>query len=232
MIQLPIDLPYRTALGRADFLASACNEAALGWIERWPAWPAAGLVVYGPQGCGKTHLGHLWCERSGGVLIKCSERALTDAISSVPGVAPGLALDDVDEAPDVPFLHLYNRCVEHGVRLLILMRPAPASAPIVLADLASRLRALPAVEIAAPDDALIGAVLIKHFADRQMRVSPEVIRYLVRRMERSFAGAAFLAEQLDRLALSRGGPVTVPLARQLFDEIAAQSSMPSDLGVT
>src|SRR5258708_14721781 len=170
MIQLPMDLPYRTALGGADFLASACNEAALGWIERWPGWPPAGLVVYGPQGCGKTHLGHLWCERFGGTLIKCSERALTDAISSVPAVVPGLALDDVDEAPDVPFLHLYNRCLEHRVRLLILMPPAPASAPIVLADLASRLRALPAVEIAAPDDALLGAVLTKHFADRQMRV--------------------------------------------------------------
>src|SRR5260221_201294 len=215
MIGLRRELPYGTELGRGDFLASACNEAALVWIEGWPAWLAAGLVVYGPQGCGKTHLGHLWCERSGGTLIKCSERALTDAISSVPGVAPGLALDDVDEAPDVPFLHLYNRCVEHGVRLLILMRPAPASAPIGLADLASSLRALPAVGIAAPDDALLGAVLIKHFADRQMRVAPEVIQYLVRRMERSFAGAALLAERLDRLALSRGGPATVPLARKL-----------------
>src|SRR5258708_28200406 len=170
MIQLRMDLLCRAALGRADFLASACNEAALGWIERWPAWPAAGLVLYGPRGCGKTHLGHLLCERSGGTLIKGGEPALTDAISSVPGVAPGLALDDVDEAPEVPFLHLYNRCVEHGVSLLILMRPAPASAPIGLAHLTSRLRALPTVEIAAPDDALLGAVLTKHFADRQMRV--------------------------------------------------------------
>src|SRR5258708_37771810 len=108
MIQLPMDLPYRTALGGADFLASACNEAALGWIERWPAWPPAGLVVYGPQGCGKTHLGHLWCERSGGTLIRCSERALTDAIPSVPGVAGGVAPHDAGAGAGLSFLPSSN----------------------------------------------------------------------------------------------------------------------------
>jgi hypothetical protein len=58
-----------------------------------------------------------------------------------------------------------------------------------------------------------------------------VIRYVVRRMERSFAAAALLADRLDWLAMSRGGPVTVPLARQVLDEFAAQSAIPSDLGV-
>src|SRR6185437_9841646 len=93
---------------------------------------------------------------------------------------------------------------------------APSAWPIALPDLASRLRALPAAGIAAPDDVLLAAVLIKHFADRQLRVEPGVIRYLIRRMERSFAAAAGLAGRLDRLALSEGGAVTVPLARRLL----------------
>ncbi len=50
MTQLAIDLPHRPALGRADFLVSDCNAAALQWIERWPEWPSAALVLYGPAG--------------------------------------------------------------------------------------------------------------------------------------------------------------------------------------
>ena len=69
-------------------------------------------------------------------------------------------------------------------------------------------------DILPPDEELLGAVLVKHFADRQLRVEPGVITFLLRRMERSFAAAAGIAERLDRLALSRGGPITVRLARQ------------------
>ena len=75
----------------------------------------------------------------------------------------------------------------------ISARRPPARWPIALPDLASRLRAAPAAAIGPPDDALLAAVLVKHFADRQVRVAPGVIGFAVRRMERSFAAAAALA---------------------------------------
>jgi len=78
MTQLAIDLPHRPALGRADFLVSDCNAAALGWIERWPDWPAPALVLHGPAGSGKSHLAELWRERSGGVLIAGDGLAQSD----------------------------------------------------------------------------------------------------------------------------------------------------------
>src|SRR5439155_27250911 len=69
MTQLAIDLPHRPALGRADFLVSDCNTAALGWIERWPQWPAPALVLHGPAGSSKIYLAARWRERSGRVSI-------------------------------------------------------------------------------------------------------------------------------------------------------------------
>jgi chromosomal replication initiation ATPase DnaA len=69
MRQLTLTLPHNTALGRADFLASACNAAALGWIERWPRWPGPALVLHGPAGSGKSHLAELWRGRSGAALV-------------------------------------------------------------------------------------------------------------------------------------------------------------------
>ena len=216
MRQLPLALPHDTALGRADFLVSSGNEAALGWIERWPHWPAFALVLHGPAGSGKSHLAALWQARSGAALIA------GDALGKLdPGelaAAPGVAIDDAEAAPERALLHLYNCCRDGGSGLLVVARRPPAAWPIVLPDLGSRLRALPAVAIGAPDDALLAAVLVKHFADRQLQPPPEIIGFLVRRMERSFAAAAALVDRVDRLSLGAKRPITLPLARRALAE--------------
>ena len=115
---------------------------------------------------------------------------------------PAVAVDDAERAAEPALLHLFNCCRESGAGLLIVAREAPAIWGIALPDLASRLRAADTVGIGVPDDSLLAAVLVKHFADRQLRVAPELVGYLVPRMERSFAAAAALAERLDRLALT------------------------------
>ncbi len=213
-LNLPVAPPR---YGRADFLASDSNRAALDLIERWPRWPGRALVLHGPPGCGKTHLVHLWCGQAGANLI---------AGSAVGGAEPWnlagpVAVDDADCAAEEPLLHLYNGCLERGADLLLTMRAPPAATPLALADLASRLRALPMAGVAPPDDTLLAAVLLKHFADRQLGIAPDVVAYLVPRMERSFAAAAALAARLDRMALSARKPVSVKLARALLAELAA-----------
>jgi len=218
MTQLAIDLPHRPARGRADFLVSECNAAALHWIERWPQWPQRALVLHGPAGSGKSHLAELWRERSGGVLIAGEGLSKSD-----PNELAGhraVALDDAMRAPERALLHLYNCVVEAGASLLVVAREAPATWPIALPDLASRLRAAPSVAIAPPDDRLLAAVLVKLFADRQVRVAPGVIGFLLRRMERSFAAAGALAEGLDRRALGAGRPIGIALARRVLAEAA------------
>lgn len=229
MRQLAFDLPHRPAFGRADFLLSACNAAALDWIERWPRWSAHALVLHGPPGSGKSHLAALWRERTGGVLV--SGEALRERDPGRLAAAP-VVVDDAERAPERALLHLYNYGGEAGAGLLIVAREAPAAWPIALPDLASRLRATPSVAIGPPDDALLGAVLVKHFADRQIRVMPGTVGYLVPRMERSFAAAAALADRLDRLALDAGRPIGLALARRALAEMATQSGSPSDFGVT
>jgi chromosomal replication initiation ATPase DnaA len=127
-----------------------------------------------------------------------------------------VAIDNADRASERALLHLYNSCLERQGSLLITARQPAGLWKIVLGDLRSRLRAIPAVAIEAPDDALLGAVLVKHFADRQVPVAPGLIVYLLRRIGRSFADAATVAAHLDAAALSSGGPITIPLARRVL----------------
>ncbi len=216
-IQLPLELPHRPAFGREDFLVAAPNRAAVAWIDRWPDWPSPALAIFGPAGCGKTHLAHVWGGRAGAAVL---DPALAAEPPRLLGHARAAVLDlgaaDLAEEAVLPLLHVYNLLAEAGGHLLLLARTPPAEWPIGLADLRSRLAAAPAVAVAAPDDELLAAVLVKLFADRQLRVGVEVVEYLVARMERSFAAARALVEALDRAALARRHRVTVPLAREVL----------------
>ena len=233
MIQLALDLPRRTAFGRSDFMVSQSNIAAVERIDRWPDWPSAVLVLSGPHGCGKTHLAYLWRERASAVII--AGETLTEAmLPHLLDVTPRqVAIDDADRASERALLHLYNFCIEHHCGLLITAHASPGSWRVTLGDLRSRLLAAPTVEIGAPDDVLLGAVLVKHFADRQLRVAPDLIAYLLNRIERSFAAAEHIVARLDGAALSNGGPVTIPLARKVLEEDAGQPFSPrSESAVT
>ena len=154
MRQLAIDLPYRPAFGRADFLVSACNARRFGWIERWPDWPTRALVLYGPPRSGKSHLAHLWRERSGGVLVAGDGLAQAEP-NELATAAPSRSTRP-RARPSGACCTCTIAAVEAGAGLLLAAREAPASWKLALPDLASRLRAMPAVAIAPPDEALLG----------------------------------------------------------------------------
>jgi chromosomal replication initiation ATPase DnaA len=228
MTQLTFQLAGGAAFGRSDFFVSGSNAAALAWLDRWPDWPASALVLHGPRGSGKTHLVHLWCARASASFVPgdgLDDAALQRLLCRGDRL---IAVDDADKAGEAALLHLFNACREGGGSLLLAARLSLASWRVRLPDLDSRLRAVPSAGIGLPDDALLAAVLTKHFADRQVRVAPEVIAYLVGRMERSLAAAGEVASALDQIALSGGGAITVPLARRLLAKRLDQPQPPDN----
>ncbi len=214
--QIPLELGHRPALKREDFLVAPSNAAAVAWLDRWPEWPQRALVIHGPEGAGKSHLAEAWRERSGALRLEA------DALAgqALPALAEhALVIEDLDRGVDETALfHLYNMMAEAGRFLLLTARVAPVRWPLRLPDLRSRLLAAPAVALQLPDEALIGAVLVKTFADRQIRVSEEVILYLLSRMERSFAAVQEIVAALDRVALAERRAITIPLVRQLLHD--------------
>lgn len=227
--QLVLDLGYRQALGAEDFLLGQSNQAAVALVDQWPDWPGPAALVVGPAHSGKTHLAHVWQHRSGARFVRGSD--ISEASIGEFLDAHSLVIEDIDRgiASEELLFNLLNLAREHRASLLLTSRLPAGDLAITLPDLRSRLRAAVMVEIAAPDDGLLAAVLVKHFADRQLAVEPQVIAWLVANMERTMAAAALVVGEVDRLALATRRKVTRALAGEVIKRLADDGALP-DLG--
>ena len=219
--QLVLDLPVRGATGRADFFVSEANAAALDALDAWPRWPGGKHVLIGPEGSGKTHLAHVWADAAGARVCRAADLAE----QAVPALAEHgrVAVEDVPEADPAAhraLLHLHNLLAARGGALLMTGRGAPSLWGVTPPDLASRIEAAGVARLEPPDDALLAALLVKLFTDRQVQAPPALVAWLLPRMERSFAAAQRLVAGIDALALAEGRPVSRALAARVLERAA------------
>ena len=218
--QIPFDLGHRAALAREDFLIAPSNEDAVAWIDLWPDWPAPALILYGPPASGKSHLASVWGEKAGAACVR--PLSLNDnSVRDIAGAARHVILEDADALignaeGEKGLFHLYNLFKEERRSMLVTLTEPPVRRTFAVPDLASRLRAAPCVAIREPDDVLLGAILVKLFNDRQLRVSQDVIAYIVTHMERSFVEARRIVEDADTKAMAEKRAVSVPLLKEIL----------------
>jgi chromosomal replication initiation ATPase DnaA len=214
--QLALALPHAESLTRDNFLEGPANQAALALIERWPDWPNRIMWLAGEEGSGKSHLASIWAERSGARVISAhalSPASVPNALATGALVVEDLKAGGFDERA---LFHLMNLAREDAAFVLIAARAPPSAFEIELRDLRSRLRAVPVVSLAPPDDLLFRALIVKFCADRQMAVDESLVGYLASRLERSYAAVRQAVELLDSEALRLGRPVTRALAAELL----------------
>lgn len=228
--QLAFDLPHREARGRGDFFVSDSNAAALAAIERWRDWPGSKLVLTGPAGAGKSHLAQVWADLAGAENVDA--KALGE-IDPPAYAGRNLALEDADRIAGDPRLeeaafHLHNLVLAEGGHLLVTAAAPPARWGLGLPDLESRMEGATMVAIEPPDEALLSAMLVKLFTDRQIDVTPQLIAYLVARIDRSFASAGEIVARLDAAGLETGRRVSRDLARSVLRAKPSGSGTPRD----
>ena len=209
----------RLSLGREgppsldDFARGPSNAEALAAVEAWPAWRDGCLALVGPKGAGKSHLARAWAEAAGALVL---DPETPDVIAAA---GRPVLLEDADRGVSTEGLfHLINLAARPGGGLLLTARTLPATWPTALADLRSRLNALPVAEIGPPDDEVLEGVLRRFFRDRNIRPPVEVYPYLLTRMSRSIPDAAEIVRRLDEAGDAGFRPVTRVLARQILDE--------------
>jgi len=201
--QIPLTFPVQESMSVHDFMPTTCNAAAMAWVNKFPNWAYPALIVYGEKGCGKTHLLKIWEDIAG-------DR--------------GAIIDDVDltifgdEDRENNLFHRFNSAKENGTFLFLSMAKPMAQQTVLLPDLQSRLSAAPSVEIQSPDDGTLQAIMVKMFHDRQLLIEPDVIAYILPRIERSFQAARDLVDRIDQTTLAEKRSVTVPLVRSILSE--------------
>jgi len=215
--QLPLDFPVLHSHALDDFFVAASNKEAVRLIEAWPNWPHHLLILTGAKSSGKTHLAHIFENRAKAIWLEGDK--LPDTTATGPFI-----IDNADRLQDQQVLfHIINWSKEIGSQLLLTAASAPPYWNIGLPDLSSRLLAAPSVNIRPPNEALLSAILLKQFADRQIKVDDNVISFLLPRMERSCASALALAKELDKAALKRKRRITIVLAREVLDHFGQDS---------
>lgn len=219
-MQLIMPFAAQRSYHEADFIRGEANSAACDWIERWPDWPYSLLYLHGPKGSGKTHLAHVFAARASASFIDPARIGQSPADQILTGNHSWI-IDSLDEVTDEAALaQLINHARARGDYVLITAAQAADNRSFKLPDLSSRLRALPAIAIAAPDDALLTGVLAKSFADLQLRIAPEVLQYAVNQLERSYSAIQQFVRTMDHLSLTRGRAITIPLVREALRNTA------------
>jgi chromosomal replication initiation ATPase DnaA len=208
--QLVLPLPPNNAMTRDAFVVADSNRQAFAFVESFPDWPAPAAALIGPSASGKTHLARIWAMRSGAALLDAR-----DLPAPVEGPA---VVENIDSAPGFGHEPALFAMLERGAPLLITGRDPPSSWPVALPDLASRYRALLGLELGAPDEALLLAMAVKLFADRQVTVPESVVLHLVRTLERSPAALRDFIQRADTRALEEKKPVNLRLIQSLISD--------------
>jgi len=190
-----IALPLVTAASAETILTGASLEPVFAALAGFENWPFRAAVLAGPPRSGKSLIAR-WFSQSG----------------------MGDMLDDADHLPEDALFHRWNRAQAEGKPLLIVSGRAPGAWHVALPDLASRLGAALMIEIGAPDDDLLRALVESHAARRGLALGEGVMAYVMPRLERSHAAAEALVETIDRLSLERKAAVTISLAREALAE--------------
>mgnify|MGYP002403333026 CR=1 FL=1 len=223
--QLPLELGHAPGFSRDELVVSPANAEAVSLLDSWPDWPSSVIVLAGPPGSGKSHVGAIWRDLSGAAAV--DRGAIGEAEIAAAAEGP-ILIDDADAGglDEAGLFHLFNAVRQSGAHMLLTARRFPAAWGVKLPDLASRLKAAATVEIHEPDDLLLSGVITKLFADRQVEVDQQVVQFLVKRMERSLATAIRVVEKLDRRALEEKSRITRQLAANVLGAMdAGQASL-------
>ena len=202
-------------MSREDFVVSPANCEAIGFVESWPNWTVAIAALYGPPGCGKTHLASIWQVMTGARRISAKEVGLAAIRRQA-----ALVIEDIDSAEPTSerdsVLFAAMQTAGHQAPLLLTGIAAPPHWPCVLPDLASRFSAMAALPLRASDDGLLAGLARKLFADRQIVVTDEVIEHMLFLLERSPGAVRDFVAEADATALSEARPVNLSLVRRLL----------------
>lgn len=214
--QAVLNLSHKPTYQVEDYVVSSHNRHAYGWIDSWPKWSSHCLILYGPKGCGKTHLAHIWAGKSHGQVMGYDDLKGTN-LDDLCQKHRAIVIEDLPESFDETLLfHLYNAVKQADGYILMTTETPPQNWSIQLPDLQSRIKSALWSEILPADDDMLLALMRKVFSDEQVLVSEQVLTYILNHQERSFENVLTSVRQINTFALATKRPITLPLVKQVL----------------
>lgn len=217
--QLSFSLPKKETLDRDNYFVSQANQGAVSLIEDWINWPSRKLILVGSEGSGKTHLGHLWASEVGATIINATtlmEQQISE-LSKAPVLVEDINEIQRNQPVEIVLFHLHNLLYSEGHSLLMTSQILPGRLSFSLKDLQSRIEASIIAKLHPVDDDLLGAILIKMFADRQIYFSDKLLTYVLSRVERSYTAAKLFVEEVDSKAMAESRVIGKKLVRDILE---------------
>ncbi len=206
--QIPLDLTPKLVHSFENFFISQSNAAAVKAVRAWPEWPSPILLLIGPKGSGKSHLGDAWAQKTRGVFI-----------------------DDARKIEEGQLFKIMNQALNGEIEgLLIADRAAPEEWGVKMPDLNSRLSNTPRALLEEHDDEILEPIVRKLFQEKGRDVSQDLIAYLLKYHERSVSAQRFIASELESAAQRQKADLTKSFAARFLKSQSERDlfSIPSE----
>ena len=216
--QLIFNFPFKKTYLSQDFYISKNNFNAFKLIESWPQWPSRFINIFGPKGCGKTHLTNIISSKISSVII--SPEKIDENIISKFKTKECLIIDDFDNDIEENLLYsIINLAVQDNKYLIISSPISLKKFKINLKDLNSRFTSFIDIGIGLPTDDLIRVILTKNFSDKQIDISKKNIDYILKNIERSYEKINLFSNSIDNLSLSNSRPINLKLIKDVLKKL-------------
>ena len=216
--QLIFNFPFKKTYFSQDFYVSKNNFNAFKLIESWPQWPSRFINIFGPKGCGKTHLANILSSKIGSLIISANK--IDNGVIGRYKTKECLIIDDFNNDIEENLLYsIINLALQDNKYLIISSPISLKKFKIKLKDLNSRFTSFIEVGIDLPTDDLIKVILTKNFSDKQISISKKNIDYILNNIDRSYEKINLFSNSIDNLSLERAKPVNLQLIKDVLKKI-------------
>ena len=216
MSQLVFKFPFKTKYYEQDYYVSSNNFAAYRLIESWPNWTDKWVNIYGPKGCGKTHLSNILKKKIGVVEIFDAKKIDEEKIPKFEKL-DCLIIDNYENNIDENFFYsILNHFKQLDKHVVVNSFLPIKNMKLKLKDLKSRAESFVSLGIELPTDDLLRVIISKSFSDKQIDISPKISEYIIKNIERSYEKVFKFIKEIDDLSLSSGKSININLIKKVL----------------
>ena len=216
MSQLTFKFPFKKKYYEQDFYVSSNNFSAYRLIESWPNWPGKWVNIFGPKGCGKTHLSNILKKKIRSVKIIQAKDIDNEKTFNLDKL-DCLIVDSFDQNIDEKLLYsILNHSKQQNIYILINSYLPLKDFDYQLQDLRSRAKSFVNLGIELPTDDLLRVIISKSFSEKQIEITPKISEYIIKHIERSYEKVFKFIKEIDDLSLSSGKSININLIKKVL----------------